>query len=225
MRFSKDSLVLAALFLATTIVAISMHRAGGTTWLEVVSFVTGALCVWLTVKANVWNFPISLLNVAAFLFVFFNARLFADAGLQVVYFILTIHGWYLWLWGGKDRSRLSISRVGPAEAGIVAAAGLCLTVGLTIYLRTVNDAAPFLDALTTSLSLCAQYLLNRKYVENWLCWIAADLIYIPLYYHKNLYLTSLLYGVFLCMATMGLLHWLAMYREEEEMAEPKVVTA
>jgi nicotinamide mononucleotide transporter len=204
---SREALALASLTAITTLVAGVMLAAHRATWIEAISFVTGAVCVWLTVKESAWNFPVSLANVATFLIVFARAKLYADAGLQVVYFILTIIGWYLWLYGGEHRRALRVTRVPRIEALLVAACGVSITCGLTIYLRRVGGAAPFWDALTTAISLSAQWLLNRKYLENWWCWIVADVIYIPLYAHKSLYLTSVLYAVFLCMATMGLLAW------------------
>jgi len=160
-----EALILASLTIVTTLVAgvaMATHRA---TWIEGISFVTGAVCVWLTVKESVWNFPVSLANVAAFLFVFARAKLYADAGLQVVYFILTAVGWYLWLYGGENRRELHVSRVPRLEAIVVAVCGLLITCGLTLYLRRVDDAAPFWDAFTTAISLAAQWLLNRKYLE------------------------------------------------------------
>jgi nicotinamide mononucleotide transporter len=210
---TREALILASLTIVTTLVAgvaVATHRA---TWVEGISFVTGAVCVWLTVKESVWNFPVSLANVAAFLFVFAKAKLYADAGLQVVYFILTAVGWYLWLYGGENRHALHVSRTPRLEAIVIAVCGLLITCGLTLYLRRVDDAAPFWDALTTATSLAAQWLLNRKYVENWWCWIVVDVIYVPLYAYKSLYLTSVLYAVFLCMAVMGLLAWRATWRK------------
>ena len=147
------------------------------------------------------------MNVVAFSVVFAKARLFADAGLQGVYFLLTIQGWYLWVYGGEGRTSLRISRAPRRELLIVALFAACATAGLAIYLRSVGDALPFWDALTTTLSLCAQWLLNRKYVQNWHVWITVDILYIPMYAYKELYLTSLLYTMFLVMATMGLLEW------------------
>jgi nicotinamide mononucleotide transporter len=211
----RDFRILSALTLVTTVVSLTMLRLGQTTWLEAFSFVTGALCVWLTVKESVWNFPISMASVVAFCFVFSRAGLFADAGLQVIYFVLSGIGWYLWLYGGEGRKELHISRVPLVEMSTLAAIGIAAVVGLTIYLRHVGGAAPFWDALTTAMSLCAQWLLNKKRLESWLFWIAVDVIYIPLYLYKGLYLTSLLYAVFLCMATMGLLQWAARWQARD----------
>jgi nicotinamide mononucleotide transporter len=211
---TRDAWILSLLTVVTSVLSaymVYLHRA---TWLEAVSFVTGALCVWLTVKESVWNFPISLANVIAFGIVFAKARLFADAGLQVVYFVLTLQGWYLWLFGGQGRTALHISRTPRREMLIVAAAGAATTAGLTLYLRRVADAMPFWDAFTTAISLCAQWLLNKKYLENWHFWIAVDVLYVPMYAYKDLYLTSVLYVVFLVMATMGLLEWLRRWRRQ-----------
>ena len=212
MHVLPDRWAAPALAGVTTAVAAVMYAGGRATLLEAVSFVTGALCVWLTARESVWNFPISLLNVATFAVVFYRVQLFADAALQVVYFALTLAGWYLWLYGGERRTALKVSRVGGRELAAVAATGLLLTVGLWQLLRVVGGSATFWDALTTAISLCAQWLLNRKRLESWYFWIAADLIYIPLYAYKGLYLTSVLYATFLAMCVVGLSHWRATWR-------------
>jgi nicotinamide mononucleotide transporter len=106
---------------------------------------------------------------------------------------------------------------------VVILAGCAITAGLTVYLRKVNDALPLSDAATTALSLCAQWLLNRKLLENWYFWIVVDVLYIPMYAYKELYLTSLLYVVFLAMATMGLLEWQRRWRGSREAVEERAV--
>lgn len=203
----KSQTFLAVLTGATTLVAAIALSLELTTALEAVSFVTGALCVWLAVRENVWNFPIGLLNVATFSVVFFRSRLFADAGLQVVYFVLGVVGWTLWLRGGKNRTPLSLSRVKSAESAwlgfFVAVSTLCLWQTLYYF----GGSASFWDALTTSLSLASQWMLNRKQLESWLGWIVVDAIYIPLYVSKGLYLTAILYTLFLCMAFIGWKQW------------------
>ena len=115
LQSGRSQTFLAVLTGATTLVAAIALSFELTTALEAVSFVTGALCVWLVVRENVWNFPIGLLNVATFSIVFFQSRLFADAGLQVVYFVMGIVGWTLWLRGGKNHTPLNLSRIGSAE--------------------------------------------------------------------------------------------------------------
>src|SRR5689334_4149379 len=143
---------------------------------ETLGFVTGALCVYLTVRENVWNFPVGIANSVFFLVLFSGARLYADAGLQVVYIALGFQGWYLWLRGGENRTALKVEHASRGLLLGVAVFVVAATAGLTLFLQSVKDAAPFLDAFTTVLSLGAQYLLNRKAVENWLLWMAADVI-------------------------------------------------
>ena len=110
-----ETIVLAGLTAVTAAVSGVLLWQGKTTGIEAVSFVTGAVCVWMTVRENAWNFPIGLVNEVAFFVVFARARLYADAGLQVVYFGLTGLGWYWWLYGGPGRTTLP-RVVRPAQA-------------------------------------------------------------------------------------------------------------
>ena len=128
-------------------------------------------------------------------------------GLQVVYFGLGIWGWWNWLYGGAHRTELRVSRATSREWIALAAFVPLGTWSLREILLAVNGAAPFADAFTTVLSLAAQYLLCRKRFENWFFWIAADLIYIPLYVSRDLPLTALLYVVFLVMCCLGVREW------------------
>lgn len=211
---TRQTALLATLTAVVTVLAIIGVRMGVSKPLEAASVITGAVCVWLTVRENVWNFPISLANVSLFCVLFFGARLYADAGLQVVYFVLALIGWQLWLHGGERGTALRISRVSRGHARALVICGIVLTLVLWMTLRYAGGSASFFDALTTSISLCAQWLLNRKHVESWYAWIAADLIYVPLYAYKQLYLTAGLYAVFLVMAVMGLMHWRATWRAQ-----------
>jgi nicotinamide mononucleotide transporter len=174
---------------------------------ETPGFVTGAVGVWLTVKENIWSWPIGIANSAFFVALFFDARLFADMGLQLIYIALGFLGWYCWLRGGADRTILRVSRASTATLLTLAALVVVATGGLTLFLRSIGDTAPVLDALTTTLSLAAQYLLTRKLLESWYVWIAADIIYIGLYSSRELYLTAALYALFLGLCVLGLRGW------------------
>jgi len=200
---------MAGLFGTICLLAVAASILGWSTWLEAFSFVTGAICVWFTVQQSIWNFPVGLANVAAYCFVFFQARLFADAGLQIVYFGLGLAGWYLWCRGGQDQTTLAIRPASRLELVILIALVWAGTLGLWQMLQRVGGSASFWDALTTSISLASQWLLNRKRLENWIGWIVVDMIYVPLYAYKELYLTALLYALFLIMAIMGLRAWRA----------------
>ncbi|WP_061297765.1 nicotinamide riboside transporter PnuC [Herbidospora cretacea] len=188
----------------------SAFTLGGvpTSWAELLGFATGLLTVWLVARQNIWNWPIGVANVVLLGLVFLTAGLYADAALQIVYVVLGLYGWWQWSYGGAGRTVLRVSRTGPAEWGWLILAGVAVTALLTVALSNHTDSAvPFWDALTTSLSLMATYGQTRKRVESWWLWIAADVVYIPLYAYKNLYLTSVLYVMFLALCVMGLRAW------------------
>lgn len=175
--------------------------------IEVFGFITGAVCVWLTVKQNIWSWPIGIANNIFFIVLFWNARLFADMGLQVIYIVLGMLGWYWWLKGGTGKTTLHVSRTPIRQWFVILPIAAISTFVMQKYLASVGDSAPFLDALTTVMSLVAQYLLSRKYLENWYIWMAADVIYIGLYFAKALPLTAVLYAIFFGMCVMGYRSW------------------
>lgn len=176
--------------------------------LEIAGFVTGALSVWLAVRQNPWNWPFGVANAICFLALFWQARLFGDMALQLLFIAICLLGWYRWLFGGAGHSRLGVTRITALGALAYVCAGAVATAVFTPYLRSVGDASPVLDALTTVLSVEAQYLMTRKVIEHWWVWMAADVIYIWLYASRELYLTSLLYVVFFAMCVVGLREWL-----------------
>jgi nicotinamide mononucleotide transporter len=193
---------------------------------ELLGFVTGAASVWLTVKAHISNFPVGIANSAFFLVLFLSARLYADSGLQAVYIVLGFAGWWQWLRGGTGRGRLVVARSGWPLLAACAAFVAFATWGLTLLLGWAHDIAPFWDALTTALSLAAQFLLNLKRIENWAFWILADIIYVPLYAVKRLDLTAIVYVLFLGMCFMGVAMWRKALRTAADAeANPTVVTA
>lgn len=179
-----------------------------TTWAELLGFATGAVNVWLVVRQNILNWPIGIANVVLLGLVFLDGGLYADSGLQVVYVALQLYGWWVWLYGGDGRDALPVRRTRPAEWAALIAAGAAGTAILTWALSAWTDSTvPFWDALTTAISLMAIYGQSRKLLESWWLWITADLVYIPLYFHKDLKLTSALYIVFLALCVSGLLAW------------------
>jgi nicotinamide mononucleotide transporter len=179
-----------------------------TTWAEVLGFATGLINVWLLVRQHILNWPLGILNVALLMLVFWSAGLYADAGLQILYVLLGFYGWWAWIYGGTERTQLAVRATTRNEWLAQAVAGVVLTAGLWLFLdRLTSSTVPFADALTTALSLLATYGQSRKLVENWWLWIAADLIYIPLYGYKHLWLTSILYVAFLALCVAGLRAW------------------
>ncbi|SCL37177.1 nicotinamide mononucleotide transporter [Micromonospora rhizosphaerae] len=182
----------------------------GTTWAELLGFATGVVNVWLVARQHIANWPIGIANVLLLMLLFWTAGLYADAGLQIVYVALGLYGWWHWLFGGERRSRLTVARTGQREWWALAVAGVVLTGGLWLLLdRATDSTVPLADAVTTALSLLATYGQTRKLVESWWLWIAADLIYIPLYAYKGLWLTAGLYLIFLGLCVVGLRAWRA----------------
>jgi nicotinamide mononucleotide transporter len=176
-------------------------------WQELAAFVTGVLCVWLLVRQNIWNWPVGIINNIFYIVIFYNSGLYADAGVQFVYIAVAVYGWWNWLHGGLDRSEL---RVTPASTGILLGyVGIAAAATGVLYavLRQTPSTVPLADGLTSALFLTAQYMMSRKVVQNWWFWIVGDVLVIGLYIYKHLYLTSILYVVFLAMSIAGLLEW------------------
>jgi nicotinamide mononucleotide transporter len=178
-------------------------------WIEVFGFVTGAVNVWLLARQNIWNWPIGIANNLAYLILFTTSGLYGDAGLQAVYIGLAIYGWLLWLRRG-DAPSLPVTRTPAATWKYLAVATLVLAVFMRWFLARFTDSTvPAWDGITTAVSLAAIYGQCRKLLESWWLWIAVDLIYIPLYLYKGLWLTSILYLVFLLLCIFGLREWLS----------------
>lgn len=184
------------------------------TGLEWVAVAFGVAGVWLTVRQNPWCWPLGIVNVSLFALLFWRARLYADAGLQLVYVGLCVYGWWAWVRGGPEHGRLEVSRVPPrvALALLALAAPLAYLLGATLH-RTTDADLPYWDAGTAAGSLVAQWMQARKWVENWVVWIAVDVVYVGMYVAKGLDLTAGLYGAFVVLAFLGLREWSKALRE------------
>ena len=176
--------------------------------LELVAAVVGAISVYLSVRQNIWSWPTAIVNVVLYALVFYEARLYADMGLQVVYAILSVYGWYEWLYGGEGRTELHVTRTGWRLGLVLAAIATAGSALLGVFLHHETDAAlPFMDSFLSSTSLVAQWMMTRKLLENWLVWIAVDVLYVGMFVFKHLYVTAALYAVFLVLAVKGWLDW------------------
>jgi nicotinamide mononucleotide transporter len=178
------------------------------TWTEVFGFGSGALCVWLVARQHIASWPIGIVNNLFFLFLFSTSGLYADSGLQVIYILLAIYGWWAWLYGGKEHDALQVTHTPAATAkGLALAIVLGTGVLYLILDHFTNSTVPFWDGLTTALSLAATYGQTRKQLECWWLWMAADIIYVPLYADKGLWLTAILYVGFFMLCLNGYLSW------------------
>ncbi len=176
-------------------------------FLELSGTIFGIAGVWLTIKKSIWCFPAGLINVGLYGYLFFRERLYADALLQAFYVILLAYGWWKWL-QPSPQNDFYITRISKKQWIILAAICLLSTVIIGTFLKIETDASlPYLDSLLTSASLIAQWMIAKKKIENWIVWIAADIIYVGMYVFKNLHLTAILYFIFILLAIKGYNEW------------------
>lgn len=178
------------------------------TLLEIVSFVLAVMTVWLTIRQTHWAWLFAILSSTTYGAVFIESRLYGDAGLQLIFILVSIWGWSQWLHGGVGHHALQVTRLGARGRWLCLLAWLAGFALLSLFLQRYTDTdVPHIDGFLTAGSLLGQFLLSRKKLENWHVWIAVDVLYVGLYIHKNLMLTALLYALFVAMAVMGLRAW------------------
>jgi nicotinamide mononucleotide transporter len=189
--------------------------------IEVLAAITGLACVYLTAKEKIASFPVGIINIALFMYMFYGAKLYADTTLQVIFLGLTLYGWYFWTHGNKNTKSVLVTRdITSNEILASVSIFLCASAVWATGLSMFTDASvPFIDAPVAVASILAQWFLSKKVVQNWLMWIAVDVFSIGLYFYKELYITSALYGIFLVIAIKGFLDW----RREQSYVESKAV--
>lgn len=179
-----------------------------TTPLELLSFALSVVTVWLNIRQNHWAWLFAILASSMYGVVFFDAKLYGDMGLQLVFISVSVWGWYQWLHGDDTHERLPVTELTWRGRAWAAAAWLAAFAVLAWFLRSFTDTdVPHADGFLTAGSLVGQVLLSRKRLENWHVWIIVDVLYVALYVHKGLMLTAVLYGMFVFMAAVGLLAW------------------
>ena len=182
-----------------------------TSLLEIISFILAVITVVLNIRQVHWAWLFSILSSLTYAFVFFDALLYGDTGLQVVFVAVSMWGWYQWLYGGEQHTELTVSRSTSIGWAFGIAGWLAAFVLLALFLdHYTNTDVPYIDGFLTAGSLLGQLLLSRKKVENWLVWIVVNTLYIGLYLQKGLVLTAVLYAIFIVLAVIGLVTW---YRE------------
>lgn len=178
-----------------------------TTPLELLGFVLSVATVVLTILRNHWGWFFAIVSSATYGVVFFDARLYGDAGLQGVFIAASIWGWWQWLRGAEGRP-LPVTRL--SNTGRIASL-LGWAVGffaLSAFLKAYTDTdVPHMDGFLTAGSLVGQLLTAKKKIENWHTWIVVDILYVGLYIYKGLHLTAILYAVFVVLAVLGLRAW------------------
>jgi nicotinamide mononucleotide transporter len=176
--------------------------------LEILGFLTGAVCVYLNTRQNVLGWFFGIVNAVLYAAVFWQARLYADTGLQVYYFVTSIYGWWMWMYGGKSHDGVKVSKTPVRLYPVFLLIFITVTLSWGFLLGRFTDGSlTYADSALTIASLIAQWMMARKYLENWIIWIVADAFYTALYFYKDLHLTAILYFVFLVLAVMGYVQW------------------
>ncbi len=185
-------------------------------YLELFAAVLGVISVWLVVKRNIWAFPIGIVMVILYAWIFFEAKFYSDMLLQLLYVVMQAQGWYVW--AHSDRAQDDKIRVLQLNGrqwiwGLIFL--ILITLSLGYAMQHYTDAAlPWVDAFTTAMSLLAQWWMNRKYLGNWYVWITVDAVYLYQYSAKGLFLTTGLYVVFLGLAIYGLYEWKSKLKQQ-----------
>lgn len=190
---------------------------------EIMGFILGVATVWLVARNNVWTYPVGIVQCVFFFVLFIETKLYTDAWLQVFFIVIQFVGWYAWLRGGENRTELVVRDAPYWLWPILLVAGSIFVYLMIPVLHKAHGAYPGFDATTTALSVAAQFLMTFRYVQQWWLWILADVIYIPLYFAKNLYFTSILYVIFLGISIYGLITWrrLSKHQAENPVIHPK----
>lgn len=179
-------------------------------WAEILGFVTGFACVVLAARRNIWTYPIGIANNIVFVVLFASNGIYASAGLQVVFLIFGVHGWWRWSRGVEQEAGYigSTPRRAVLPLVVIGVAGAAL---LWWVLATYTDSHVALaDAGTTAASLVAQYMLNRKWIQNWAVWIAVDVVFAGLAISQGLWVTAALYVVFIAVCATAWRSWRAL---------------
>lgn len=179
-----------------------------TTWLEFVAVILGILSVFFARNENIWTYPTGIVNVLIYVYLCFSAGLFADMGINVFYFIMSVYGWYNWSRRDVNSQHLPISRLTTWQWVY----NIALVLGFFGLLWFVLDnytpsTVPMFDSFTTALFIIGMWLMARKKIENWLAWIAGDILVIPLFAYKGLVFTGFQYIVFTALAISGYIEW------------------
>ncbi len=185
--------------------------------LEIIAVLFNILGVWLTTQRIRWCWPVSVVAVLLYAWIFFEVKLYCDMLLQLVFAVLQGYGWWRWSQGYSVAGKVGVQRLPRREAIVSLTAGLAGAVLLGALMQRYTDAsAPWIDALLSALSLVASFWAARKYVASWGLWIILDSAYVGLFLFKDLHLTAALYAGFVVLAAYGLLAWRNELRAQQQ---------
>jgi nicotinamide mononucleotide transporter len=179
------------------------------TWAEVLAFVLALAMVGCNIRVNPTGWPLAIASSLIYCVLFWDSRLYGEASLQIFFALIAFWGWWQWLRGrGDDGAALRVRRLSPRGRGVLLGAVLLAWPALGLVLLNFTDTdVPWWDALPTAGSVAGQWLLGRKYVENWLAWLAVNIVSVGLFAYKGLWLTVLLYTLFALLSIAGFRAW------------------
>jgi nicotinamide mononucleotide transporter len=194
-------------------------------WIELMGFLTGFLCVLLAAVNNIWNWPIAIISVILYIYIFHEARLYADMGLQVYFLVMNIYGWYFWSRNPVVEIKTPVVLITARQIlyaiAIIAVVTPVLGIALIKLAPVLNykpASFPYLDSFCTACSLIAQFYMARKVLENWLIWFFVDIIYVGIYIVKGMEPTAILYAAYIPIAIIGYFDWRRDYKNQLQQA-------
>ncbi|WP_134091501.1 nicotinamide riboside transporter PnuC [Olivibacter sp. XZL3] len=186
-----------------------------TSILEWFAVITAFVCIYLAAKQHILNWPISILSVLAYAYLFYQAKLYGEMALQGYYLFTAIYGWYYWL-KVKQENQRPVVRLSSRAMGLAVLAAACLSALLGLFLHHYTDSdVAFIDGTLASISFIAQFLMTRKVLQNWLMWVIVDILYIPLFVYKDYLLTAVLYAILTIIAWKGYLDWKRVWKTNQ----------
>lgn len=176
--------------------------------LEVIAVVSGVVAVFLATREHVATWPVGLVSVGLYVFIFYDAQLYSDVILHVFYVGMQMYGWWAWVRGGAGHGHLAITHLARRPLLVWVLATLAGSALWGWAMATWTDAAlPWADAFTTVASFIAQYLMARKYMQHWIFWFVINLVAVGVYVNRGLWLTAGLYGVYWVLSMAGYRTW------------------
>jgi nicotinamide mononucleotide transporter len=178
-------------------------------WLELLAVLLALAMVGFNIRERHWGWPLAIVSSLLYFGLFSRSKLYGDAALQIFFASVALWGWFNWLRGHRpDGSALRVARLSARGCWAVVAACAVLWPLVALFLRRFTDTdVPWWDAFPTAVSLVGQYLLGRKFIENWLVWLVVNTVSVGLFAYKGLWLTTLLYTAFIGLSWLGWQAW------------------
>ena len=190
--------------------------------LEIIGTLIGLVYLWLEYRASIYLWIASIIMPAVYLFVYYDAGLYADFGINIYYLLAAVYGWWVWKYGNKEKQgeELPITRMPRGKWKMAAAMYLVFQLLIAwVLIRYTDSNEPWCDAFTTALSMVAMWMLARKYLEQWLVWIVVDVVSVALYLYKGLFFTAGLYALYAIIAVYGYWNWKNMMEQKKLQTE------